>query len=567
MSPAVPQLLVVASGRERVTGAALGHGGWLPPEDREALDWLALARLSGWPASVGEPTAAASRWIVLARDPEELGSDEVDALRLRLDEPLVVVARAARPAHPLASLAGAARATANLEGRALEWRGPGPVARWSAREPVATALDATDCETWATLDGRPLVCARRVGAGVVVTLGFHPSRARDADGAVTAILRRALVHATPAPAAWLDLERTLVLRMDDPGGAQNVHANGWLYPKLGEREWQAVRAELRRRDARLSIAYTPGWVDDGDDGRGRLFVDGRPAAREAGAVLDSPRVRYEGANGNPHTSDYGSELRGIAALRAAGLGDVELHGHTHIHPDVAAWLHAPDQHDEIGWYREFGRPAAAAIGERGAGRHPLELGLAALRRIFGRRPTTFVPPGDQFHDADVETALRLGFSLVESYYLAIRDGDRFLWCQHVCAPYLDLASPDWLTAGLPVVGYFHDNDVSPGGVGWMRGHLDAWADAGVERMIDFRELAAALALDLDVREREGRPVLTVTSRPGAPRPVRPVPVRLAAADVGAEIDVEIDGVPGPRLTVRRDDGHLRAAIPTQAWSR
>ena len=222
-------------------------------------------------------------------------------------------------------------------------------------------------------------------------------------------------------------------------------------------------------------------------------------------------MRYEGANGNPHTSDYGSELRGIAALRAAGLGDVELHGHTHIHPDVSAWLRAPDRHDEIGWYREFGRPAAAAIAERGAGRHPLELGLAALRRIFGVRPTTFVPPGDRFHDADVETALRLGFSFVESYYLAIRDGDRFLWCQHVCAPYLDLASPDWLAAGLPVVGYFHDNDVAAGGVEWVRRHLDAWADAGVERMIDFRELAAALALDLDLREREGRPVLTVTS--------------------------------------------------------
>src|SRR5262249_33866666 len=178
--------------------------------------------------------------------------------------------------------------------------------------------------------------------------------------------------------------------------------------------------------------------------------------------------------------------------------------------------------DRSGWYRECGREAATAIAERGAGEHPLELGLAALERIFGVRATTFVPPGDRFHDDDVETALGLGFAFVESYYLALRDRDRYLWCQHVCAPYLDLASPDWLRAGLPVVGYFPDRDLAVDGAEWLRRHLDAWADAGVERLLDFRELAAALALELDVGA-DG--ALEVTARAGAPAPVRPIPIR------------------------------------------
>jgi hypothetical protein len=47
-------------------------------------------------------------------------------------------------------------------------------------------------------------------------------------------------------------------------------------------------------------------------------------------------------------------------------------------------------------------------------------------------------------------------------------------------------------------------------------------------MLDFRELAAALALELDVGG-DGR--LEVTARAGAPEPVRPIPIRLGATTV------------------------------------
>jgi hypothetical protein len=485
VTPASTQLLVVAPAREldRPGGEVRGDAGGLSPEEREVLDWLALARLSGWPAAVGGPAAGAERWIVLACDPEELSADDVALLGSRLDEPLVVVARAAGPGDPLAALAGAARATASFEGRQLEWHGPGPAVRWTAREPVTTALEplAADCQTWATLDGAPLVCARRVGAGVVVTLGFHPSRARDADGAVTAILRRALVSG--APAAWLDLGDTLVLRMDGTGGP----------PSLDERGWETLFAELRARRARLSVAYAPDARSDG-------------AAAAA-----------------------------LTTLRTEGLGEVELHGRTDAGPQATA---------------------------RSA--HPLELGLGQLQRLFGVRPTTFVPAGDRFGPEDVEAAFRLGFSFVESYRLALRDGDRFLWTGHVPAPYLDLAAPEWLLAGLPVVGSFRDGDVAVNGIEWLRRHLDAWAAAGAARLIDFRKLASALALDLELGERDGRQLLTVTTREDAPQPLRPIPIRVVGVESDV-LDVLLDGR-GLALPVRRRGSGARVLLPARAWT-
>ena len=93
-----PQMLVVAAAGEVPAAQRVwGTGGWLPAEARpagarEALDWLTLARLSGWAASVShvsrngsaEFAHGASRWVVVARDAESLSDEWVAGLSSRL---------------------------------------------------------------------------------------------------------------------------------------------------------------------------------------------------------------------------------------------------------------------------------------------------------------------------------------------------------------------------------------------------------------------------------------------------------------------------------------------------
>src|SRR5262249_19774066 len=226
-----------------------------------------------------------------------------------------------------------------------------------------------------------------------------------------------------------------------------------------------------------------------------------------GAVYRSRDVVYRDRAGHaPGTVyDYQSEFRGIQALRAAGAGDVELHGYTHLSPDAAAWAAAPDRYDEESWYRELGGRAADALAARGADQHPLALGLKAFERHFSTRPTTLICPGDRWTTGDLEHALRLGLNLVASYYLAIRDRDRFCWATHVCALYLDEPRASWFAGGLPVVGYFHDREPALEGVAWIRRLLDAWQGAGARRLIDFRELAGAVGRRLWIAN-DGRSV-------------------------------------------------------------
>lgn len=445
------EVLVVGSAAELVPREKVwGTGGWRPPEQREALDWLVLVRMLGWSVTTATelgPMVPAADVVIVAvdgRDDHELGRTLVESAERGA---LVVVPREHAPA------------------------------------------DLVD----ETAPSRA-ISVSRTGRGRLAILGFHPSRARDEARSATADLVELLTKNAPAPTTWLDLTGTVVLRMDDPGGAQNVYCKQWSYPKLTGSQYRAVGEILARRDARISLAYSPGFVDDGEPSRGRLLVDDAEPERHPGRVHPSPVVRYEDVAGHaPGTVyDYGDEYAGIAALVREDRAGVELHGNTHIHPDFEEWLAAGDRYESIRWYRELGPAAARAIARLPLDRHPLALGFRAIEEWFEQRPTTLVSPGDEWTNEALETALDLGISLVDSYYLGLEHDGRLCWSTHVCSPYLDEPAAEWFESPLPVVGYMHDRDLVVNGVGWLEEWMDAWVGAGARRFIDFRQLAALL---------------------------------------------------------------------------
>jgi len=561
--------LLVGPGQLPISSRVWGTGGWLFPEEREALDWLTLCRLLGWEVRIqraDEPTppreSAASSCIVVACDPDALSDDYLAWLEAQLAKsPVLVIMRAATSQKTLSDLCTEAQA-APVTGRALLWRGPGAEQKWHCRKPLAARpLRLTDDHhIWATLDGAPISVARRFRCGVIVALGFHPSEARDSDGAASALLQQLLISGSHVPAAWFDWRNTMVLRMDDPGGAQNVHSQSWSHRKLSEADWQAIGIELSRRNAKLSLAYIAGWVDDGDTARGKLLLNGSDVGeRVAGAIYDSPLVVYDDLRGHaPGTRhDYTAEYRGIQKLSRAGLSEVELHGYTHMHPDTKQWADSGDRYQSVNWFRELGRDAARYLDSRDPGSHPLAQALARFKKYFAVKPTTLVAPGEAFDEAAQIKALDLGVELFGSYYLGIRYDNRFCWTQHVCSPYLNEPDGAWLDSGLPIVGYFHDRDLALNGIEWLSSALDRWQELGVERLIDYRELAASATRTLQVQERDGslRIVVRSVGRRDLPRPKN---ILLSGPKYSCAT-VVIDGIE-VAATIEWDDndiGHLR----------
>ena len=298
-----------------------------------------------------------------------------------------------------------------------------------------------DVAPWLTLDESTIVAARQIGLGTLVTLGLHPSEARDQEGCATAFLKHLLLCGTSHPVPTQSLANTMILRMDDPGGAQNIYLRSWRYRKLDHRDWAEIGCVLRSHNARLSVGYVSGWVDDGSPST-TLQIDGSIVKRTAGQVYPSPLVRY--IDGRKDTHDYTAEYRGLLQLREAGLLDIAMHGYTHMSSDRQAWVAAPDRYQNLRWFREFGQdyPGCAAA------EHPLALGMKVIQTFFGESPSTIIFPGETFTDSALETALDLGIQLIGSYYLAIRHRGRFCWAQHVCAPYLDQAESSWFELGI-----------------------------------------------------------------------------------------------------------------------
>ncbi|MBW3539111.1 MAG: hypothetical protein KY476_02470 [Planctomycetes bacterium] len=538
-----------------------GTGGWRPPEEREALDWLTLVRLLGWDVDVRYLEDSPEAWtmgtgcrvVIAACDPDEVSPAVASWLEDAADQrPVVVMQRAVSQVGLEAPTAGGVPPIAPdimSGGREILWTGPGSAASWRPRRAIRwEPLPApNEDRVWATFDGRPVILALARASGWMVKLAFHPSAARDADGAATDLLRHLLLSACAPPLAALDFANTMVLRMDDPGGAQNVYSRGWSYPKLDESAWAAIGDVLTRFGGRLSIGYVAGWVDDGDAARGRLRVGGVDVPRQPGAVYPSRLVEYRdvcgAAPGTVH--DYAAEFRGIQYLRDKNLAEVELHGYTHIHPDREAWLAAADRETATRWYRELGLAAASALAARPDREHPLALAVEAIQRAFGCTPTTLIPPGDEWTDAVLQRALDLELTLVASYYVALRHRGRFCWATHLESPYLDRPEARWLDAHLPVVGYFHDREPALEGPqwferwlsGWRTGRgvhspavgwpqwferwLSGWRACGAERFIDFRELSAALAMRFRAA---GARICVVHPQPSAFPTGRHVPV-------------------------------------------
>jgi hypothetical protein len=82
-------MTLIASCEELQPSARVwGTGGWLPPEDREALDWLMLAHLLGWKVEIAyaedEPRSsdfAGSHVAVVGCDPDSLHPAWVQYIR------------------------------------------------------------------------------------------------------------------------------------------------------------------------------------------------------------------------------------------------------------------------------------------------------------------------------------------------------------------------------------------------------------------------------------------------------------------------------------------------------
>jgi len=280
-----------------------------------------------------------------------------------------------------------------------------------------------------------------------------------------------------------DLRGVLVLRLDDPGAAVKEHLRGWAHQPVSAEAWDELWRSLDGC-GRASVFCCPGYVRD--DG---TVVDSRTALPTEWAALDD-------------------------GVRAGHI-DLECHGYTHMDPDGAAWVAAPDRRDNADWYREMWPP-----------RLPVEPSvdeqvgtLRAWQRGAGAAGTAVVAPGERWGLNTLAAARACGFGLFNSWGMCFLQRDVPTWTTGIGSPYLDEPDAALIGTGLPQVGYWHDRDMAVQGPRWVGEQLEKWRDSGVRRAMSFAELYRAyqpIDAVLDAGE-----VGVRSGPPGALRVVRP----------------------------------------------
>jgi len=537
MTSIVPDTaLIITTRAHSLKGCSiLGNGGWLPPEEREELDWMTFIKFMGWRPELIGPDDYVSllidqlnvKWIILTGDPDHVNSTTLKTILSDVAKnPLLLISQGGIKQGNLAKDVGIHISKKASSGSVIKVKGLGFLSRLKCRNNIALPALEVDLNSvvLASLAGKVLIAAKKLGIGKIVVLSFHPSIARDIDGFFTVLLKNLLIYQSSSPVAWIRWENTVILRMDDPGSSEPIYNSVYGNGKLCELKWEQIGKELTKRNGRMTLGYVSGWVDDGNADKSILEVCNTPTIRVKGKVYPSQSIKYsrQEEDGSYKIYDYQAEFSGIQKLVDKNIIDIAVHGHTHIHPNINAWLEAADRYSNNSWFREFSRSAEEFLKDNNDREHPFWQGLKKVFDCFKEYPTTLISPGEEFTDIVILKAREAKLKIISSYYLAININNQFCWVQHVCAPYLNEADSNWLTSELPVVGYFHDFDLSINGMEWFAHCLDKWEVAGAKKFINFKEVASLLDVYISMQEADDMACINIIKdeyKDGNPVPI------------------------------------------------
>ena len=501
----------------------LGTGGWQPPDEREELDWMTLIRFMGWRVKLISLVEFRKeiipdeniKWIILTGNPDLIDNIILtNILETIYNNPILLISQAGEQSGILSGACKSYISAEKHSGRNFSIKCIVDK-KYNCRADLDFfILKVKDnANGFAMIGDKTIVSSVNYGSGRIAAMSFQASLARDQSGYFTNILKHLLIFESLLPVVWYNWDNTMILRMDDPGSMETAYNNSYSCTKLVEADWIYIGNELKRRNAKISLGYVPAWVDDANELRSELVVEGKKVKRIPGVVYPSRLVKFYVKNSIEgfRFFDYESEFLNIQKLIKENIVDVQLHGFTHLHPDRVSWANSSDRYTKTSWYREFGSEKINYLMANPSIEHPLVSGIKYFYETFQNFPNVLICPGDEFTNDVLIKTLETEITLVNSYYLGMRIGDHLCWAQHVCTPYFDKPNSEWFDSGLPVIGYFHDFDICIKGREWFSEYLDEWIKAGAENIIDFSEVVSRLSQYISIKEQNDKLIISVSA--------------------------------------------------------
>jgi hypothetical protein len=360
-----------------------------------------------------------------------------------------------------------------------------------------------EAELLAVIKGtsHPAIVKYQYGKGVNYYIALQADSFLDTCTSLHRIVRECIRKNSGYGMASVNMEQTMVLRMDDPGTCERVYLKGYDTTILGQEDWETIFALLKRYHAALSVMYIPLWVDDGNRANGRLFISGQEVTeRQGGTSYPSKDVVFLKNNRNKTTVtyDYPREFLALQEGGQSGQIEIESHGLTHLDPHLQQWAQARDRYANMNWYHEFRHVQENQDCSEHEQTHSMQASAHTIQALFGTSPTVITPSGHEQSCNSEEIAHHNGYKLFSSAYHAFWKNGMIIRNNKIRSIFFEEIAPNssFVKAGYPVVGVFHDYDLVKRGIGWLETTLTGWQQQGITRFMTLRELAGYLCASL-----------------------------------------------------------------------
>lgn len=276
-------------------------------------------------------------------------------------------------------------------------------------------ITATDVDELATAGTWPQLTARTIDADSrtrAVWIGGHPDYVFHRSPTFIELLQRSLVWAL-GYGVYKDYGHSVVLRMDDPGGAPSAYWGNWHYPQVGQQVINDyIIAPLQAHTATLGVGFNPGYP----------WIPTRSITRSCGVDFIDPFCTRQ---------NIVSTCAGLRDGIEAGVLEVHSHGLTHMVPDLDTpipgstnwWAGGTcGEWCEWGWYREFCDTRRNKEVDTEIQKSRLITSANWIEEDFEVRPLTFIPPGHAISGAHFTATVTITGAMSYTSYSAYYGG-------------------------------------------------------------------------------------------------------------------------------------------------
>jgi hypothetical protein len=360
----------------------------------------------------------------------------------------------------------------------------------------------------------PAILKYHYGKAVNYYITLQADRYLDRFNSMHRIVREFVKKNSGGGMVSVNLENTMILRMDDPGSCERVYLKGYDTLILAKEDWHDILGLLKKNHAKLSIMYVPLWLDDANFENGNLFIEGRQIKdRKAGIRYYSKDVTFVKRHGGnlDRTYDYHSEFLAIKEGIRTGSLDIESHGLTHVDTNTDSWYRARDRYDNLKWYHEFRHVHDNRDAADDDQTKMLRDSAEAIEEVWGIRPVAVTPSGHEQSKNSERIARDTGYKLFSSDYNAVLKNNMILRNDKIKSIFFESTRADRSMAdsGYPIVGVFHDYEIANRGLSWLELCLSSWKKEGINRFMTLRELAGYLCAVIEACYMDDRIYLQV----------------------------------------------------------